>query len=116
MQTTERGQRCRRAPGAKVIECIEGCYESLQVPFGVVYKWHPGSVLLECSCYETLVLTCSLTTCSKCEADHAVIVQEALNGECSEDEARQPWRFADREGVGLPCEEVYIKELRELSV
>src|SRR5215212_7293785 len=86
---------------AKVTERIEGCYQPLEVPFGVVYKWCPGCVLLECGCGKTLALTCSSTTCSECDADHEGIVREELDGRCSEDEALHPWRYAgDREGLG----------------
>jgi hypothetical protein len=103
MQTIERIKERRESPEAKVIKRIEGYYESLEVPFGVLYRWHPGCVLVECGCGKTLALTCSLTTCSECDADYAVIVQEELDGECSEDEALHPWRYAgNREGYGLP--------------
>jgi hypothetical protein len=88
---------------AKVIESIGGYFGPQEVPFGVVYRWHSGYVLLECGCSERLILTCSMTTCSECGADHAAIVQEALAGQCSEDEALHPWRYAgEREGLGLP--------------
>jgi hypothetical protein len=100
---TEHLEGNHRSPEAKVIESTEGYYESVEVPFGVVYKWHPGCVLLKCGCGKTQVLTCSLTTCSECEADHERIVREELDGECAEDEALHPWRYAgNREGYGLP--------------
>ena len=44
---TEHVERGRSSLGAKVIERIEGYYESVEVPYGVVYTWHPGCVLLE---------------------------------------------------------------------
>ena len=100
---------------AKVIERIEGGYEALEVPYGVVYKWYSGCVLAVCGCGKPLVLTCSLTTCSECGADHERMVQEELDGEYSEDKTLHPWRYAKREGVGSPCEEVFTKELEELS-
>ena len=88
---------------AMVVESIAGHYDAEEVAYGVVYKWHPGCVQLKCGCGKTLVLACSLTTCIECDADHAVIVQEELEGECSEDEALHPWRYAgNREGYGLP--------------
>lgn len=91
------------AQEAKVIETISGCFEPQEVPFGVVYRWHPGYVLLECGCSERLTLTCYITTCRKCGADHMSVVQEELAGQCSEDKALHPWRYvADREGLGLP--------------
>jgi hypothetical protein len=27
---------------AQVVERLEGHYEAQEVPFGVVYRWHPG--------------------------------------------------------------------------
>jgi hypothetical protein len=89
---------------AKVIEYIGGCYEAQEVPFGVVYRWCPECLLIECGCGEMLTLSCSMTTCSECGADHMAVVQEELAGQCFEDEALHPWRYAgEREGLGLPC-------------
>jgi len=100
---TEDTEGRRGAREAKVTERVEGCYESLEIPFGVVYKWYPGSVLVECGCGKQLALTCSLATCSECGVDHGSIVRAGLAGECSEDEAFHPWRYAgNREGYGLP--------------
>ena len=104
-----------RAEEAKVIERIEEGYEALEVPYGVVYKWYSGCVLAVCGCGKPLVLTCSLTTCNECGADHESLVREEPDCEYSEDETLHPWRYAKREGVGSPCEEVFTKELGELS-
>jgi len=61
-------------------------------------------VLLECGCGEGLALTCSVTACGECGADHAAVVQQELAGQCGDEEALHPWRYAgDREGFGLPC-------------
>ncbi len=96
--------RYEAAQEAKVIERISGYYEAQEVPFGVVYSWHPGCLLIECGCGKVLTLTCSTTTCSGCGADHTSVVREELAGQCSEDVALHPWRYAgDREGLGLPC-------------
>jgi hypothetical protein len=96
-------RRHKRARQANVIETIGGYFEPQDVPFGVVYKWHSGYVLLQCSCGEGLALTCSATACGECGAEHVAIVQEELAGQCSEEEARHPWRYArDREGFGVP--------------
>ena len=87
----------------KVIERIGGYYEAQEVPFGVVYTWHPGYVLLECSCSEKLALTCSTTTCRECGTDHTAVVREELAEQCFEDEVFHPWHYAgEREGLGLP--------------
>ena|SRR5215210_2160176 len=100
----ERSEEQSKVRYAKVIERIGGYYEAQEVPFGVVYQWHPGYLLMECGCGERLALTCFISTCSDCGADHAAVVQEELAGECSEDEALHPWRYAgEREELGLPC-------------
>jgi hypothetical protein len=90
---------------AKVIEHIEGCYEVQEVPFGMVYKWSPQRLVVECGCGERTTLSSSRTTCTGCGMDHATVVQERLGTEQPEavDEALHPWRCArDREDVGLP--------------
>ncbi len=103
MQTIERVKERRESPEAKVIERIEGHYESLEVPFGVVYSWCPECLVLECVCGEMLTLTGSGITCCECGADHADTVREELLGRRLGDQALHPWRYAgDREGVGLP--------------
>src|SRR5215208_1645481 len=100
----ERSEEHSEAQCAKVIERIEGCYEAQEVPFGVVYQWHPGYLLIECGCGERLTLTCFISTCTECGADHASVIQEELAGQCSEEEALHPWRYAgDSEKAGLPC-------------
>ena len=92
--TTERTEKHYRTRYAKVIKRIEGYYAPEEVPFGVVYRWQPGCVLIECGCDKTLTLTCSMATCSECGTDHAAVVREELAGQCSEDEALHPWRYA----------------------
>ena len=88
----------------RVVERLSGCYEAQEVPFGVVYRWSPRCLLLECGCGEMLSLTCSTPVCGECGADHTATVREKLAEACSEDEAVHPWRYAgDREGLGLPC-------------
>src|SRR5215217_949053 len=95
-------ERHKKVRGARVVERIEGCYEAQEVPFGMVYKWSPECLVVECGCGKMLTLTCLMATCSECGADHAAVVREELVGQCSEDEALHPWRYAgDREGLGL---------------
>src|SRR5919112_6655364 len=102
--TAERSGEQHNAKHAKVIEHIGGYYETQEVPFGVVYQWHPGYLLIECGCGEKLALSCFISTCSECGADCAAVVQEELAGQCSEEKALHPWRYAgEREDVGLPC-------------
>lgn len=87
----------------QIIERIGGYYEAQEVPFGVVYQWYPGYLLLECECGKELTLTCLMSSCGECGADHATVVREELAGQCSEDEALHPWHYAgDREELGLP--------------
>ena|SRR5215203_5308567 len=100
--TTRHIEKHRKAKYAKVIEHIEGYYAPEEVPFGTVYRWQPGYVQIECGCGKMLALTCLTATCSECSTDHAAVVREELAGQCSEDEALHPWRYArDREDVGL---------------
>jgi len=99
---TEYAEGCRKTLGAEVIECIEGCYEALEVPYGVVYRWYPGSLLIECGCGKRQVLTCSSSTCSQCDADHASVVREELAALCSEDTVLHPWRYWRPKGAGIP--------------
>ena len=87
-----------------IVEYIEGCYEVQDVEFGKVYRWCPESILIECDCGESPILTSSQTTCVWCDADHTSIIREELATRQLEDEAAHPWRYAeDREEAMLPC-------------
>ena len=87
----------------KVIEHIEAHYDASEVPFGVVYRWRPECVVVECACGERLTLTASTTTCDACGADHEVAAREGLDDERLRNEAAYPWRSAeDRGDTGLP--------------
>jgi len=55
MLIKERIEKNRKTKYAEVIERIEGCYEAQEVPFGVVYGWQPGYVLIECRCGDVLI-------------------------------------------------------------
>ena len=88
----------------QVIERSEGHYDAQKVQFGTVYRWCPGSVVVECECGENPILTYSETTCPECGGEHADIVREELAARELEDAAMHPWRWAgDREEAGLPC-------------
>ncbi len=91
----------------KVVEFVEGHYESEKVPFGSVYRWCPECVVAECGCGKRVILTGSMTSCIGCNTDHAAIVQEWLPAEQREveDEALHPWRHTNKdcEGESLPC-------------
>jgi hypothetical protein len=96
-------EKHRKAKNVTVIERIEGYYAPEEVAFGVVYRWQPGYVLIECGCGKMLTLNRLMATCRECGTDHAAVVREELTSQCSEDEAIHPWRYSkDREGLGLP--------------
>jgi hypothetical protein len=86
-----------------VIERIQGRYEAQDVPFGKVYAWRSGHVILECDCGERLTLNGSATACG-CGLDHAATIREELNADSrSGDEALHPWRyFRSREDANIP--------------
>jgi hypothetical protein len=91
---------------AIILERTEGHYDVQEVEFGMVYRWCPESVVVECDCGEKLTLTGSVTICRCCGVDHAGMLRE--EGEVaghrqSGDEALHPWRYAgDREDAGIP--------------
>ena|SRR5215212_2542362 len=95
-------RRHEQAQQAKVIDTVGGYFDAqetfrrgLQVASGV----RAARVRLR----RGLALTCSVTACGECGADHAAVVQEELAGQCSEEEALHPWRYGGyREGLGLP--------------
>ena len=88
----------------QVIERTEGHYDVREVKFGMVYRWCPESVAIECDCGERPILTRSETTCLECGGEHVDIVREELGARRLEDAAMHPWRWAgDREEAGLPC-------------
>ena len=79
-----------------------GRYEVQELEFGMVYKWRPERVIVECDCGARLALTASSTTCD-CGADYRALVREELSKGRLEDQVLHPWRYAgDRENAGLP--------------
>jgi hypothetical protein len=76
---------------SRVIEHAKAHYEVLEVELGLVYRWCPESVVIECNCGERLTLTASRTTCGVCGAEHASIAQEVLEVR-PEDKGDHPWR------------------------
>jgi hypothetical protein len=90
----------------KVIDYLEGRYIAQEEPFGVAYKWSPERVVIECKCGARPTLTATMTICSGCGVDHALIARRELNGsqKKTEEKVLHPWRYAgEREGLGLPC-------------
>jgi hypothetical protein len=105
MSIIERLEERHGVQEAKVIERVEGHYEVQEVPFGQVYSWCPGRLVLACTCGEELILTSSMPTpCPRCGADHTMyVIQEELTTWLLGDEALHPWRYAgDRKDAGLP--------------
>lgn len=85
---------------AKVIEHVQARYDIQEVQFGRVYKWCPESILMECECGETTIVTASASTCEECGAEHVGLAREDLTERRLGDEDLHPWRyFGDREGA-----------------
>lgn len=76
----------------RVIERIEGCYETQEAPFGKVYVWRPGRFVVECGCGERLTLVGSMTTCN-CGADLVATLREKPAARRPSDRDL-PWRYA----------------------
>jgi hypothetical protein len=87
----------------QIIDCVEGHYEIQEVPFGKVYAWRSGWLVIECEyCGEVATLTENSTTC-ECGVEHVGVFQEAMDTGCLGDEELHPWRYArEPEGAGLP--------------
>ena len=95
----------------RVKEHVEGRYEAQEVPFGIVYTWHPGRVVIECDCGERLTLTGTTGTCA-CGTDLAAILRETLAARRSSDEHLRPWRCGeDREDAKCLTERAFFDEI-----
>ena len=95
----------RRRPIVRVIKRVEGCYKAQDVEFGRVYKWCPECVVLECDCYERLIVAAFATICDECGADHAAVVRDELAARrLADDKAAHPWRYwYSSEDTRIPC-------------
>ena len=87
----------------QIAETVQGRYEAQEVPFGRVYVWSPGHVLIECDCKQRASYTNLVTVCARCHSDHGASILEALGSGPLADKDAHPWRY-DRghEGAGLP--------------
>ncbi len=88
----------------QIVETVLGRYESQEVPFGSVYVWSPGYVLIECDCKQRAVYSNSVTICTSYHTDHSASVLEALGVGRLGDKDVHPWRYVSRrrEDAGLP--------------
>src|SRR5215213_10226856 len=81
----------------RIIEDIEAHYETLEVPFGRIYEWHPEHIIVECGCGErfTLSATSTTTTC-RCGIDHGAILRNIeRHADPLSDKISHPWRYND---------------------
>jgi hypothetical protein len=60
----------------KIIESTQAHYETLEVPFGRLYHWHPAHVTLECECGEELTFsaTSAIIASCRCGADYGALI------------------------------------------
>ncbi len=87
----------------QIVETVQGRYEAQEVPFGRVYVWSPGHVLIECDCKQWAIYTNSVTVCAGCHKDHCASVLEALENGRLADKDAHPWRYVRGcEDAGLP--------------
>jgi len=81
---------------SRIIERIQAHYDTLEVPFGRIYHWHQGHVILECDCGEILTLsgTSAKTTCWRCGAAYGTLVNDIhYREEHLGDEEVHPWDY-----------------------
>jgi hypothetical protein len=79
---------------SQIIESIEAHYETLEVPFGRVYHWHPEHLIVECDCGEKLTFsaTSTITACRQCGSDYDALVHGIhYREEHLRDEDVHPW-------------------------
>ncbi len=77
----------------RVIERAQAGYEATEVEYGVVYRWCPASVLVECECGERARLTRTEAVCPGCGKEHAVVLREESEaGRLKEAVEQHPWR------------------------
>ena len=99
------------ANSVRVKEHVEGRYEAQEVPFGIVYTWRPGRVVIECDCGERLTLTGTTGICA-CGTDLTAILRETLAARRSSDEHLHPWRCGeDREDAKCLTERAFFDEI-----
>jgi hypothetical protein len=93
----------------RMIEQTEGHYETQDVELCRVYRWHPGSVTVECeecgkkSTHSKSTLIRSLIAC-ECGKDHTATIREELVLQMPEEtNTLHPWRdWHPSKGTGIP--------------
>ncbi len=92
----------------RIVERVEGHYETEDVEFGKIYRWCPESVVVECECGKSLMYTRSaligsVVTC-ECGKDHTARIRGDLVIQMlKEDETVHPWRYwRSSEESGIP--------------
>jgi hypothetical protein len=93
----------------RIIAHTEGHYETQGVEFGMVYRWHPETVTIECEeCGERLTCTrssliSSLIICECGKDDTARLREELVIQVLDKDVDLHPWRYQhSSEGGGIP--------------
>ena len=87
----------------RIAKIIEGGYEIQEVEFGVVYRWHPKRIIVECDCGQKPILT-SLCTACRCGADYPGTIHRELSARQLEDEKLHPWRYRHfSDDTGIPA-------------
>ena len=89
-----------------VVERVEAHYEVIEVEFGLVYKWRPARMVVECGCGERATLTRTVTLCPGCGEDHEDIIGEETEAGRLTEEAGRPWRDAMEREVAV-SESIY---------
>ena len=80
----------------KIIESVQAHYDTVEVPFGRTYQWHPAHLTLECECGEILTFsgTSAKLTCFGCGAAYGALVDDIhYREEHLPDEEVHPWHF-----------------------
>jgi len=90
------GDRKGRVRMPKIIESVEGHYDTLEVPFGRIYHWHQAHLTIVCDCGEQLTFSGSsaIVTCSECGAEYGAVVNDIhYREEHLGDEEVHPWHY-----------------------
>jgi hypothetical protein len=84
---------------ARIDKAIAAHYETHEVPFGRIYKWHPEYIIIECDCGQKLLITgtSNIPTCPQCSADYGSLVHDIRHREERlRDEEVHPWNYNER--------------------